>query len=325
MKWSRIVVIGLAIVIVIVVKVSTRRKVASPPYPVKTYFEEGSHPMTSDLIAKYRELGYGAVADALQAKAKPCFRLIADRAADKPAGSRIGGRPNLADPAAWPKYKGKSMSFLAQINLGDLGERIESHSLPAGGMLYFFYDAGQSTWGFDPEDRDSWAVLYREVVPEATPPTDYPSDVPREARYKSVPVRLQAEQSIPDPIELLSDLSLSEEQQDEIGEIYGQYLDQGSPRHHLLGYPQAIQDNGMELDCQLASHGLHLGDGKAYKDPRVKALKPGAKNWRLLLQLDSDDAAGMMWGDVGMLYFWITESDLKDRRFENVWMILQCY
>jgi uncharacterized protein YwqG len=28
-------------------------------------------------------------------------------------------------------------------------------------------------------------------------------------------------------------------------------------------------------------------------------------NWRLLLQLDTDDAAGMKWGDVGTLYFWI--------------------
>jgi len=32
----------------------------------------------------------------------------------------------------------------------------------------------------------------------------------------------------------------------------------------------------------------------------------------------------MMWGDMGMLYFWIRAEDLAARRFERVWMILQC-
>jgi len=27
-------------------------------------------------------------------------------------------------------------------------------------MLYFFYDQQQETWGFDPEDKGSWHVLY---------------------------------------------------------------------------------------------------------------------------------------------------------------------
>ena len=44
----------------------------------------------------------------------------------------------------------------------------------------------------------------------------------------------------------------------------------------------------------------------------------------LLLQLDTDDDAGMTWGDCGMLYFWITKQDLEAGRFENTWMVLQC-
>jgi uncharacterized protein YwqG len=44
-----------------------------------------------------------------------------------------------------------------------------------------------------------------------------------------------------------------------------------------------------------------------------------------LLQLDSDEEAGMMWGDRGMLYFWIPEEALAPRRFGEVWTILQCY
>jgi len=39
-------------------------------------------------------------------------------------------------------------------------------------------------------------------------------------------------------------------------------------------------------------------------------LKP-TDDWQLLMQLDSEDEAGMMWGDVGKLYFTILEHDLS--------------
>ena len=38
-----------------------------------------------------------------------------------------------------------------------------------------------------------------------------------------------------------------------------------------------------------------------YSDPRAASLKSGAARWRLLFQVDSEDASGMMWGDVGRL------------------------
>jgi uncharacterized protein YwqG len=62
-----------------------------------------------------------------------------------------------------------------------------------------------------------------------------------------------------------------------------------------------------------------------YHDPKAKELESGRNDWILLLQLDSDDDTGMMWGDVGMLYFWIRKSDLIIHDFSNVWMILQCF
>ncbi len=93
--------------------------------------------------------------------------------------------------------------------------------------------------------------------------------------------------------------------------------------HQLLGHPAPIQ-NEMRLECQLVSHGLYCGDARGGRDPRAKELAPGAADWRLLLQVDTDDDAGMMWGDCGRLYFWIREDDLRDCAFENAWMILQC-
>lgn len=32
----------------------------------------------------------------------------------------------------------------------------------------------------------------------------------------------------------------------------------------------------------------------------------------------------MMWGDVGRIYFWIREQDLKNFDFDKTWLILQC-
>lgn len=57
------------------------------------------------------------------------------------------------------------------------------------------------------------------------------------------------------------------------------------------------------------------------------ALAPLAKNsgrWNLLMQVDSNEDNGMMWGDLGRLYLWITSEDLAARKFENCWLILQC-
>lgn len=46
---------------------------------------------------------------------------------------------------------------------------------------------------------------------------------------------------------------------------------------------------------------------------------------RLLLQVDSEERAGMMWGDAGRIYFWIREADLRARNFDGVRVDSQCH
>ena len=58
-------------------------------------------------------------------------------------------------------------------------------------------------------------------------------------------------------------------------------------------------------------------------DPRVAELSKGAMDWQLLLQIDSDENAGMRWGNAGMLYYWIKRDDLKARHFDDTWLVLQ--
>jgi uncharacterized protein YwqG len=93
--------------------------------------------------------------------------------------------------------------------------------------------------------------------------------------------------------------------------------------NRLLGNPDPVQGD-MQEECQLASNGIYSGDGKYREDPRSLALLKESSRWRLLLQVDSVDAADMMWGDVGRIYFWLKDEDLRAHRWEETWLVLQC-
>ena len=71
-------------------------------------------------------------------------------------------------------------------------------------------------------------------------------------------------------------------------------------------------------------NGYYCGAPFEDEDPERERIKENSGDWILLLQLDSDDKGNFMWGDCGMLYFWIRKDDLAQRNFDNVWMSLQC-
>jgi uncharacterized protein YwqG len=80
----------------------------------------------------------------------------------------------------------------------------------------------------------------------------------------------------------------------------------------------------MQLEAQLVMNGLYCGDASGYRDPKRPELEKTCENWWLVLQVDSDDTIKLMWGDLGMLYFWVQESDRVRRDFSRTWMTLQC-
>jgi uncharacterized protein YwqG len=246
--------------------------------------------------------------------------------AGKTAGlSKIGGLPHLPGAIEWPAWDGEPLSFLAQIALDEMQVPSPLAGLPASGMLYFFYDREQSTWGFDPEDRGSWKVLHANAPSSVR--RDAPAGMPHEGVYPEKPVRFVPIDSFPGWERLRVPADLPYAQASRL--IEGAHEARtaafaGMPRHQLGGYPDPEQGDEMELECQLASHGLYCGDGSGYKDPRAATLRAGASDWKLLLQLDTDDGAGVMWGDAGRLYFWIRSQDLAKGDFSNVWMVLQC-
>jgi uncharacterized protein YwqG len=196
--------------------------------------------------------------------------------------------------------------------------------MPKSGQLSFFYDPEQSTGGFDPADRGSWCVVFvdenTKTEPRVPPSssTDHPI-LPRKS-LGIVPAR-----SLPSYERLGGyDAPMDEAEFDKLWAYLDQADEDARPRHQLFGQPYPIQNDDMELECQLASNGVYVGGPEGYADPRRPQLEPGAADWDLLFQLDSDEDAGMMWGDVGMLYFWVRRQDAERADFSNVWMVLQC-
>ncbi len=242
---------------------------------------------------------------------------------DAPSRSHFGGSPNLPPGLDWPERNGTRLEFLARLSLPEIGVAHPIDWLPGDGALLFFYDLAEQPWGFDPKHRGGWAVLH---VPDLTGPVSQPEDqtkrnaseVPhRNVAYRRIDVLPSLERDIAGP------LQLNDKESDLYFEL-AEHAFRGDPKHQVAGFPATVQGDGMELECQLASNGVYCGDAR-YDDPRVGQLTPGAANWRLLFQFDTDDDLAVMWGDAGVVYYWIEEQAARAGRFENAWLILQCY
>src|SRR5688572_18956812 len=111
--------------------------------------------------------------------------------------SRIGGAPLLPAEFQWPQWKGRSLSHVAQLDLEELWAAVPDGPdwLPRAGLLTFFYDQEQSTWGFDPADKDSWRVCIVESTNLRE--TALPDDMEKHARYVPVTVGFEIVPSFP--------------------------------------------------------------------------------------------------------------------------------
>ncbi len=238
--------------------------------------------------------------------------------------SKIGGQPDLPKNIEWFKEdNGKRLSFIAQINLSEVTEFDNSNSLPSQGILYFFYSAKADAWGFDIKDKDKFKVFYYEGPLEELQRKEFPADLVNYSRYKPCKLRFQSSVSIPNWEHDYVSKQLTKKEIDKYIDAT-EDLDLNVETNKLLGHSDNIQ-GPMELECQLVTNGLYCGDERGYNDPRAKELEKGAGDWILLFQVDSNyEESGMIWGDAGMLYFWIRKDDLKNKKFDKCWLISQC-
>jgi uncharacterized protein YwqG len=89
------------------------------------------------------------------------------------------------------------------------------------------------------------------------------------------------------------------------------------PRHRLGGYATPVQGS-----VEMAVAQQRLGGDVSYSDT---AMFDQARQWTSLVQIDSDNDAGMMWGDCGRLYWLMRPDDIVRHRFDAAELTFQCF
>lgn len=328
MKTLIILAVIIAIVTVIYMTIFKKKgsnkieNLSTPPVTAESYDRTAPLLTTEDWRLKFQEAGLKQHWQKFELFLRSEIAIKPEDAIDteiKVGQSKIGGQPDLPKNQTWFKENnGKSLSFLAQINLSETRQFDKSNQLPPSGLLYFFYSAEQEAWGFDPKDKDKFKVFYFNGDAVDLVRNEFPSDLPEYSRYKSCKLSFGSSVSIPNwESEVVNGILSSEEQ-----DAYIELTVDGEITK-LLGHSDNVQGT-MEEECQLVTNGLHCGDPSGYSDPRATDLNKDADKWILLFQIDSIDKAGMMWGDVGRVYFWIKREDLEKKDFDKSWFVLQC-
>lgn len=286
--------------------------------------------MTLEQLQKrYARHGLSRVFETLRPFARSAVRIFPKAQADDsiPVGaSKYGGCPDLPAVVDWPRHAvtHAPLSFIGQFRLAQVSPLDTARELPSRGMLYLFYDCSDDgmPWGFDPSDAGGWQVLFFDTD-EGLVRRDPPADLEDNGmRFGSAALTMAATCELPDLDSIHGEsLTLSDEEEDGYSDMLDE--DDEDVCHKLLGHANPIQ-NPMEEECDLVTRGLYLGDPSGYAEAEARGIHADPSRWVLLMQIDSCDELGMMWGDLGRLYLWMKKEDLAARRFERTWLILQC-
>jgi uncharacterized protein YwqG len=277
----------------------------------------------AEVVQSLSKAGLDRIKGDLEPLMKPAIGIKANPTEENSlavGASKLGGLPDLSAGVAWPMWKDLPMSFIAQFRLADLRPYDVEKALPPRGMLYFFYDAKQETYGHTGAERGGWKVIYQaDPVPQLQR-TAAPQNLPPEARFGARSAAFSSKITLPQWQKVfLKNANWKPEEE----ETYSQFMadfpagDDAPYRNHLLGHPDELQDD-MHLEVHMAAHGV---------DPKsqwaAQSMAEPALGWRLLFQVDSDERVGMKWAGTGRLYYWIEDQALKQPHFDNVWLILQ--
>ena len=227
-----------------------------------------------------------------------------------PAGcSKYGGRPDVADNFQWPHdNSGRPLSLLLQIDCADLAFLDREGLLPSSGQLYFFYELCEMKRD---GNKNNVRVIYNDKPSSQLHPLDYPVNLGKE--YQLQECRLQFSQRTSFP-------GLKE-----VGHLTHK------PFKTKFNFEFEEASDRLEDEYWTGSEGIGnmLGYVFLIQKPIVKDLS----NHVLLLQLESseywqeDDKTphDLVFGDGGIIYFYIKREDLRARRFDSIIFARQCF
>jgi hypothetical protein len=194
--------------------------------------------------------------------------------------------------------------------------------LPESGLLAYFYDTISYPSGHQPSEAGRWAIRLSRQVTHIAPP---PKDPPANRAFRQVSLSAVGELTIPGlRTSAIERIGLTDAEEDAYVAVREQLAkERGSETiHRVLGWPDEIQHDPASY-VQVPANGFDGLDPNVVKRDDVQRLLAERSVWQLMLQVDTDDAAGMLWGDGGRLYFMMREVDSRGGNWGKAWLNLQ--
>ena len=262
---------------------------------------------------------------------------ISGEARHSVGATRFGGKPDVPAGFEWPyfetdtfddkKVKSRPLAFLAQFNLSEISQYDTENLLPRSGTLAFFYELGSRRCGFDPKDSGCAKVFWFHEWEDLSP-AEFPEDLPQDFRLPALNITANAEKSYPtgedfylnrkDYSQTIDDFKAAEER---LG------IKRPENRSKLLGWADVIQGD-MTSECELIARGYtsyEVWNSGNFPKEELEKIETAADKWKLLFQLDTVEQEGLslMFGNYGRIYFYIRKEDLRAKRFDRVWLMVQ--
>ncbi len=210
--------------------------------------------------------------------------------------------PQIPRGEEWPIREGQALDLLLSIDLAEVAAVHRFDWLPPEGTLQFFMDKDE-LW-----EEGFMKVLYSPPATEfvAGPPSRV-STGPHPIRFESFLTWPSSQRpEFPDLTDAERDVALDLDSADS----------QGYDRHQIGGFPHPVQADSYEVEAECQRLGIRY----EYQDARDFQ---GLDKWYLLVQIDSDDHLGIMWGDVGIVYVVVHEEDSARGDFSRIFFTMQ--
>jgi len=160
--------------------------------------------------------------------------------------------------SVWPRYEGRPLCCVAQLNLPEVQAAGGPEWLPGHGRLLFFYELEHGSWGLNANDAGSAITIHETGSPVAA---TEPDDLPYEAKFPAYPVAFVRGTSYPTEERQAIDWSpLNTASAEALQEALADLVPP-PPMHQVGGYPCPVQSDHMEAECHDIAKRLGHGGG----------------------------------------------------------------
>jgi len=276
---------------------------------IESWFTKTGYISIDEWRIKLKEKGLSSIED-LKRLVKPLIldatKIVVHPTSSSPDNSQMsshfGGSPYFERGETWPVVNEKNLEFICQFH------DLEGRFLPDGiRLVQFYYDFDQFPYD---TDQQGWLVkTYKEVNVDKTDFLEKPKEL-KESRYCEV--SFERVKSLPDEEEIY--------RYSELASALSNVLDDDKDNHQGLAYNCTAYESVVTKLIGEQHDRSQIGGYPQWIQPAGTHNNANNEAMKLLMQIGSEDNAGLMWGDNGSIYVFYDHKNIADLGFE-----LQCY